>query len=230
MHTRTPPHSGAARTGFGPVLALLGVACVAACAQNTVKVDSAWQGSASRNQAFTRIFVVGGSPDVDSRCAFEWALVAQLKSSTVQAVASCDAMPLKDPLTREAVERAVASLQADSVLVTHLVALKYSGEEGGGRDTRGGGYYKATGSGYATGIYSGYTVPVIYGEFQTAPTIETVNGEAQVASSFYEARGKTLLYTLTTKVKARDLESQASGRAILAAPIAERLRRDGLVH
>jgi len=156
-------------------------------------------------------------------------MVAQLKSDTVQAVASCDAMPLKDPLTGEAVEHTVDSLKADSVLPTRLVSLKSSKQEGGGRDTRGGGYYKATDSGYATGMYGGYAVPVIYGEFQTAPTIQTVDGEIQVASSFYEVRGNSLIDTLTTKVEARDVESRASGLAIVAAPIAQRLRRDRLI-
>jgi hypothetical protein len=225
------------RAPVGPAFALLGAGWLSACAQNAVKVESAWPDGVPRNQTFTRVLVVGASPDIDTRCAFEWALVAQLKSSIVQAVASCDAMSLKDPLTRETVERAVESLQADSVLATSLVALKFGAQEGGGRDTRGAGYYKATGSGYESGLYGGYyggygayDVPVVYGEYQTAPSIKTVTGEAQVSTRLYEARGKTLVYQLSTKVKARDLESRASGLAILTAPIADRLRREGLIH
>jgi hypothetical protein len=64
------------------------------------------------------------------------------------------------------------------MLATHLVTLKIIKQEGGGSETRGGGYFIATGSGYGTGVY-GYTVPVIYGTYETAPTIETVDGEAE---------------------------------------------------
>jgi hypothetical protein len=86
-----------------PILVLLGAVRLSACVQNTIKVESAWQAKVPRNRTFTRVLVVSGPPDVDARGAFESAMVAQLRSSTVQAVASCDATPLKDPLTRETV-------------------------------------------------------------------------------------------------------------------------------
>ena len=45
-----------------------------------------------------------------------------------------------------------------------------------------------------------------------------------------QAGGKTLVYSLDTKIRAHDLESHASGLAIVGAAIADRLRRDGLIH
>jgi hypothetical protein len=241
MHTNASRNLKARTAPFSPLLAILGVVCLSSCAQNQVKVESAWQDNAPRNQTFTRVLVVGASPDVDARCAFEWAMVAHVRSETVQAVASCDSMSLKEPLTRETIERAVAKLGADSVLATSLVAVKYSAQEGGGASTRGAGYYKAAESGpvavvtgpYYGGYYGGYGVSdanVIYGSYQTAEPLTSITGQAHVSTHLYEAAGKTLVYSLDTRVKAQDLESHASGLAIVSAAVADRLRKDGLIH
>jgi len=84
------------------------------------------------------------------------------------------------------------------VLATILVSKEFDVEDGGSRDTRGGAYYKATGSGYATGYYGAYGVPVVYGEFQTAPSIMTMKGEVRITTKVFETRGATLVYTLDT--------------------------------
>ena len=70
-------------------------------------------------------------------------------------------------------------------------------------------------------------MPVIYGEFQTAPSIFTMQGEARVRSQFYATDGAKLIYTLETV--GTDLESRDSGLVEITAAIAERLRRDGLI-
>lgn len=241
MHARDLDNLQARAKPVSPLFAFLSVVWLCSCAQNTVQVESAWQDNVPRNQTFTRVLVIGASPDIDARCAFEWAMVTHIKSDTVQAVASCDSMSLKEPLTRETIERTVASLGADSVLATSLVAVKYSAQEGGGSSTRGAGYYKAAESGpvavvtgpYYGGYYGGYGVSdanVIYGAYQTAEPLTSITGQAHVSTHLYEARGKTLVYSLDTKVKAHDLESHASGLAIVSASIADRLRRDGLIH
>ncbi len=205
---------------------------LAGCGQH-VMVTSAWPDKVPHNQTFNRVLIVGTSPDVNRRCEFEWALASRLKSDATQAVASCDVMPLKDPITRENIERAVKSLQPDSVLITSLVALQVKAGEGGGRDTRGAGYYKATGSGIETGYFGGYGTYdslVVYGEFQTAPSITTMKGQVHVATRLYATADSTLVYTLDTKANTRDLESAAAGFSMITGPIADRLRRDGLTH
>ena len=223
------------------LLTVVGAICLSSCAQNEVRVESAWSDNVAHNQTFTRVLVVGVSPDIDARCAFEWGTVTHIRSKTVQAVASCDSMSLKEPLTRETIEHTVAKLGADSVLATSLVAVKYSEQEGGGSSTRGAGYYKAADSGpvavvtggYYGGYYGGYGVSdanVIYGAYETAPPLTSITGQAHVSTHLYEASGKTLVYSLDTKVRAHDLESHASGLAIVGAAIADRLRRDGLIH
>lgn len=209
-----------------PALLLLGATCLSGCSQ-PVKATGAWQDKVPHGQSFTRVLVVGVTPNVNQRCAFEFFMASQMKSETVQAIPSCNAVKSKEPLTLESIEDAVATQRADAVLSTSLVSREFNAKDGGSRDTRGGAYYKATDSGFATGYYGVYGVPVIYGEFQTAASLTTVQGAAHIASKFYETRGKTVVYTLDTVV--RDVESRDAGLHDAAAAIANRLRKDGLI-
>ena len=208
------------------------LALVGGCAMQRVTVTSAWPDTPRRDQNYSRVFVVGVSPDTNRRCAFEWALVSRLKSEHTQAVASCDAMSLQEPLTRATVEAAVRRLEADSVLATSLVTMKMGTREGGGRDTRGAGYYKATDIGFESGYFAGYgpyDATVIYAEYQTAPAITTIKGRVHVATKLYDVKTATLVYSLDTRAATQDLESTEAGIAMITAPIAARLRRDGVV-
>jgi hypothetical protein len=230
VHTIDSRSQHARTAAVGPMLCLIGAVLVSGCAQQP-QVKGAWQEGAPRKQSFTKVLIVGVSPHVNQRCRFEAFMASQLKSESVKAIRSCDAVTKKDPLTLESIEQAVASVQADAVLATNLVSSEFEAKEGGSRDTRGSAMYKATDAGYATGYYGGYGVygvPVVYGEFATAPAITTVQGEVRVSSRFYETRGKTLIYTLDTQ--ARNLESTDVALSDIATAIANQLRRDGLTH
>ena len=208
------------------MLYVLGAALFAGFVQARTTVNGAWQEGASRKQSFTRVLVVGVSPNVNQRCAFEFFMASQLTSDSVQAIRSCDAVKEKVPLTLESIEQAITAAQADAVLATSLVAREFEAKEGGSRDTRGTASYKATDAGFATGYYGVYGVPVIYGEFATAPAFTIAQGEARVSSRFYQTRDKALLYTLETK--ATKLESTDAALHDFAAAIADKLRREGL--
>jgi len=208
------------------LLLLAAVAALPGCAQQ-VRVNGSWQDDVARDQAYTRVLVVGVSPDYNQRCAFETFLALQIRSESTTVITSCRAMSSKDPLTLENIERVIAEHQVDAVLATSLVASKIGAQEGGSSETRGDSYYKAVGIDYWSGYYGAYGMPVVYGEFQTAPPITTVTGEVEILTKVFETRGATLVYELNTK--ARDLESRESGLAIITGPIAERLRKDGLV-
>jgi hypothetical protein len=204
---------------------LIGAVLLSACAQQP-RVKGEWQDGVQRKQSFTRVLIVGVSPHLNQRCQFEAFMASQLKSETVTAIRSCNAVTKQEPLTLESIEQAVASVQADAVLATSLVSREYEAKEGGSRDTRGSAMYKATDAGYATGYYGVYGVPVIYGEFETAAAITTLQDEVRVSSRFYETRDKTLLYTMDTH--ARNLESTDIALSDIAAAIANQLRRAGL--
>jgi hypothetical protein len=205
---------------------LLVAAWLSGCASQP-SVSSAWQDGASHNPSFSKVLIVGVSPDINQRCAFESFLASRIMSASVKAIASCDVVKARNPLTRESIEQAVASQQADAVVATTLVSVDWGKKQGVGRDDRGGGMYKATDAGYATGYYGVYGVPVVYGEFQTASSITTVKGTAHVTTKVWETRGPTHIYTM--EVTVGNLESRDTALAAITGPIADRLRRDGLI-
>ena len=208
--------------------ALLAVATLAGCAGQSVISDGLWREGVERNQAFTRVLVVGVSPNINQRCAFEQDLADSLRSTTVAARSSCNELgAAKEPLTREGIEAAVASFGADAVLATRLVDASMGLNEGGTRESRGDAYYKPIGYGYDMGYWGAYGVPVVYGQFQTAPSVITLQGSAQITTTLFETRGATPVYTIETR--ATKLESREQGLAEVVPTISQRLRQDGLI-
>ena len=212
-------------TGFSRLLGAAALAVsIAGCGPSVSVKGSAEQGQPS--QTFRRVMVVGVSPNVNQRCAFEAFVVSQLSSDQTQAFASCNAVKQKDPLTRASIDEAIAAQQPDAVLATILVSKSYGVESGYGRDDRGAAGYKATDYGFATGYYGVYGVPVVYGEFQSLPSITTLKGDVHVSSRLYETKGSTVVYTLDTVAKG--MESRDEALSSIADPIAAKLRKEGL--
>jgi hypothetical protein len=167
------------------------------------------------------VLVVGISPDLNQRCPFERAMASKIRSADTVALVSCDVMPLKTELTRESIEAAVAAENADAVLTTSLISQSWDVKEGGTEDTRGGGIYKPVDSFY--GVYGS----VVAVDFHASAPITTVQGSAQVTSKLYETRGATVVYSMDTKV--RRIETRDEGLSAITAPIAKKLRKDGLI-
>lgn len=207
---------------------LLGVAWLGGCVQAPT-VRGEWQAGATRGEPYSRVLVVGVSHNLKNRCAFERYLAGQIQSGATRAWASCDSMDkdAREPLTRESIEAAVAARQADAVVATVLVAQDVQAVQGGGRDTRGTAGYKATDAGWWDGYYGTYGVPVVYGEFKSTSEVTTLQADVTVASRVFETRGARAVYALETR--AQRLESRAEGLSSLTGPIAEQLRRDGLI-
>lgn len=189
-----------------------------------ISVKGAWQDGAPRNQTFSRVLVVGVSPDINLRCAFESTFASQLKSASTTVFSSCESMKSNEPLTRENIERVVASVHADAVFATRLVSLKPGEREGGSQDTQGSSIYKATDF-----AYGAYGMPVTYVDFQTAPPLTTLTSSLHVVTKVYETHSATLLYTLDTTTKSQEVDSTEATIMTIAVPTAERLRRDGLI-
>ena len=129
-----------------------------------------------------------------------------------------------EPLTRENIERVVASVHADAVLATRLVSLKPGQQVGGSNDTRGDALYKSTDFGYGA-----YGMRVTTVEFQTAPPLERITDSIHVVTRLYATRDATLLYTLDTETKSQEIDSTEATLITITAPTADRLRRDGLI-
>jgi hypothetical protein len=185
------------------------------------QVKGEWAHGVSRDQSFSRVLVVGVSPDLNQRCAFERSMAAQLKSESTQAFVSCDAIPRNAPLTRENIVAAVAASNADAALVTSFVSQSSAVEQGGTSDTRGVAVYKATDA-----YFDGYG-GVVAADFHTAPPSTGIKGAARLGTKLFETRGATVVYSLETKV--RDIESRGQALAEIPPPIAKKLRKEGLI-
>ena len=212
-----------------PMTAALAIAgLIAGCAQQPT-ARGAWAEGVSGGRTYSRILVVGVSHNLKTRCAFERYLAAQIESEQTEAFTSCDSIDKdkREPLTRESIEKAVADRQADAVVATALVASGLQGVQGGGRDTRGTAGYKATDAGWWDGYYGVYGVPVVYGEFQSTAEITTIQADVTVSTRVFETGGASVVYTVETE--AQRLESRAEALSAITAPIAERLRKDGLI-
>jgi hypothetical protein len=203
------------------VLALGATAWLCGCAG--VSVKGAWQGDA-KHQAFATVLIVGVSPDLNLRCAFESTLISQIKSASTTAISSCDKMNSKEPLSRENIERVVAAIHADAVLTTRLVSMAVGKREGGSQDTRGDSLYKAADFGYGA-----YGMPVTYVEFQTAPPLSSITSSLHVLTNVYETTDAALVYTADTVTKAQEVNSTDATLMSIAIPLAARLRRDGVI-
>ena len=218
MSTNAVDQQRTTRPSLLPVLLLLSAGFAS---PSHASVTSTWSDGVSRDQTFARVLVVGISPDINQRCAFERSLASKLRSENTVAIVSCDVMSLKEPLTRESIEAAVVAKEADAVLATSLISKSWEAQDGGTHDTRGGAYYKATDAYY--GVYG----TVVAADFHTSAPITTIQGEAHVTSKLYETKGATVVYTVDTKV--RNIESRGEGLAAITSPLGKRLRKDGLV-
>jgi hypothetical protein len=208
------------------LLATLALAAAVACT-HPVRSSGGWTEGSRQSGPYSRVLVLGVSPDVNQRCAFEDSMAQALQQMGTTAQASCVVLGSKEPLTREAVEKAIAAIGAEAVLATRPLGGSTQLKEGGTNESRGGGYYKATDYGYAYDYWGAYGVPVVYGEFQTAPAEFYLEGGGRVRTDVYQAGTAKLVYSAETE--AERLESRAQGMVVVSGAIAEQLRRDGLI-
>ena len=211
---------------------VLGITLIAGLAGGCVQQPTArgaWAEGVSHDKTYSRVLVVGVSHNIKTRCAFERYIAAQIQGEQTEAYTSCDSIDKdqREPLTRASIEQAVAARKADAVVATVLVASDMQAVQGGGRDTRGTAGYKATDAGWWDGYYGTYGVPVVYGEFKSTAEITTIQADVTVATKVFETAGASLVYSVETTAKR--LESRAEGLSAVTTPIAERLRKDGLI-
>lgn len=224
---RIPTRTSCRRGTRSALLALLATATITAGAADAPVVKPGWQPGSDRGQTFHRVLVVGVSPDVQQRCPFERFVVSRLQSASTVAMASCDTVVEVDPLTRESIAGAVKIMDADAVIATILVSREWEAEQGGGRDTRGSHGYKATDAGMTTGYYGAYWIPVVYGDFQNAPPITTMQGSAEVRTGVFRIGDAKLVYAQETKAK--KFESRDQALSAIAKGIVDKLRKSGVV-
>jgi hypothetical protein len=217
----------ASRVSIVTVVAVAVLTLTGCATGESAKATGAWTGTKPA-QPYTRVMVVGVSPNLKTRCAFERSLAARIVGEQTRAVASCDAVDKEAPLSREAIEQAVAAQQVDAVIATLLVSQDWAAESGGSSDTRGSAGYKATGSGWRDGYYGMYGVPVVYGEFSANAESLVIQGKVHLTSKVWETRGPSVVYTVDTV--ASGIESQDAGISLLSTTIRDELHRQVIVH
>jgi hypothetical protein len=209
---------------------------VGGCVESSATVKGTWAESVPHDKTYSKVLIVGVTPDYTQRCAFEWAMASRINSESTVGFVSCDTMGKDVQLTRENIEAAVASLHADSVLATTLIATKMGVGQVGSTDTRGGGYYKATDYGFGydygyAGGFGGYGMPttVTYFEFQSSPGLPAIKGAVHMVSHLYETHNADLIYTVNIEASTHDVESTSVAITGVAQPIVDRLRKDNLI-
>ncbi len=204
---------------------LFAAGVLAGCSRPT-RVEGAWAGDAARDQSFGAVLVVGVSPAYTTRCRFERMMMDSLVSAGTRAMTSCSQMRSDEPLTREAVVRAVQALGADAVLSTRLVDGKVGVKEGGSSETRSEAYYKPIGYGYDP-YYGAFGLPVTYVSFTNEQAAFTVQRTAVVSSNLYAVRDASLVYVVDAT--AYDKGSQGEVIDAITAGIAGQLQRAGVL-
>ena len=216
-------------TAVGSMILILGSGWLCGCATSS-SATGAWQTSAPGHQAVKKVLIVGISADFTQRCAFEWSMASQINTGSTLAFTSCDSMMSKDPLTRANIEKVVASDQVDAVLTTAVVSMQLGGQKGNTRDTRATPYYQITGQGFVTGDLGYYGVPVAFVKLDTTPSITLLTGNIHVVTKVFETNDATLIYAMDTEAKSENIQSSSTGMDTITALIANRLRRDGVIH
>ena len=194
------------------------------CGCSGVSVKGSWPDGAPRDQTYSRVLVIGVSPDRDLRCAFEATFASELRSTSTTAIPSCQLMSAKEPLNRETVERAAAAAHADAVLATRLVTMHTGQGDGNSDDMRGHSVYKATDF-----AYGAYGMPVTELDFQTAAPLTSIRRSLHVVTRLYETRSAALIYTIDTETKPQEIDSTEATLVSITGPTADRLRRTGLI-
>jgi hypothetical protein len=196
--------------------------CLHACAG--VSVKGTWQDGAARNLTFARVLIVAVYHDYDLRCDLEYALASQLQSAATTVFSSCDSMSPKEPVTHANIERVIAAVHADAVLVTRLVSARFGERQGDTWDTRGDSQYKAIDFGYGP-----YGIPVTELEFETVPPLNIFTSSIHVVARLYQTSDGQLLYILDTTTRGQEIDSTQATLLSIAAPMGSRLRRAGLI-
>ncbi len=214
---------------IGTMLLILGVAWLSGCAGGS-SVNSAWRDSAPQHPSISKVLIVGISANFTQRCSFEYAMASQIASGSTQVFASCDTLMPNDPLTRANIERVAVADHADAVLTSAVVTMRIGGQQGNTADTRAIPYYQVTGVGYVTGDLGAYGVPVAFVQLESTPSIPMITGNIQVATKLFTTPDATLIYSMETDAKSDDIQSSSSAIESITALIADRLRRDGVIH
>ena len=104
---------------FAIILSFILISCASTkVTPEDIKGTSTWESDQYAGGYIEKVLIVGVSKDIDKRKLFEKEFARQLG---INAVASVDVIPLDSELNKDVIKRAAEKIDADTVLVTHLV-------------------------------------------------------------------------------------------------------------
>ena len=195
-------------------IVLLGI--VTACSKSAT-VSSTWHEERPGNEPYSQIVVVVDSANLIRRRRLEDGLVEALAGSGNSAWASSRIMAPGEPLNRDTVGQAVASVEANAVVVTRLAAAQASAEETEGRTG-----VKVSRKDQGPVDFFRYN----YQEYEE-PGQLMVRMTASLSTDVYDADGGQLIFSMETT--SYDKESENDVLDEVAVVVARRLRRERLV-
>lgn len=198
------------------IIAAAAVTLVSACAQST-RVVKTFEDPAYEGRSFSKFLVVGVDDDYVLRQLFEEELVAVLRSSGVEAVASHMQLVRSEPVNRDTVIAAVDRAGADAVLVTRLKSVDRQTQIKGGREEM-----KVTRKdGSAFDLFR-YDYDVL-----SDPEIITVTATVVITTDLYAVAERAKIWS----VDSTSFDNESAGEAMEAESdaIVAQLRRDGLL-
>jgi hypothetical protein len=149
------------------------------------QMGSTWKDEAYEVEHFDKILVVGNSPNVSVRHAFERELTEKISKKGVTAIASLDVLPKDEKISKEAFYKYFKDENIDAILVTRLVDMKETAEFVEGET------YVQPVSGYYGGFYTYYHN--VYREIPDASHFETTK-VYQIETNLFKVEGEKLVW------------------------------------
>lgn len=194
------------------VLALVAVLS-SSCATRS-SVNSTWHDTASREQRFDKVLVIGMTADGDRRVTYEDTVAQALQSDHTQAWPSSQFMEIAQAVTPETVQRVVDQVGANAIVVTQVSQLNVQAVE------------VEAFTDVLARRQSGTAFRYDYIEKERAP-YTTAEYTAVLTTDVYAADSGAHLYTMVASTRGKvslDETAIAFGKLI-----AMRLKKDGVV-
>jgi len=182
---------------FNMLTLLLGtVLAVSSCA-NT-KISQSWV-EPDNNKVYKDLLIIGVSDSQQNRRAYETNFAEQLRKIGIEAEASYKLIRSDQTINRETVKKAIAGLDIDGVIVTHVLAVD---EETVYRPTV---EYPVMYGGYGGAYYGGlYTYYPHVNTYVTSPGYYTTHQTYTIETNLYDVGTEELIYSAHTRTFAPD--------------------------
>jgi len=182
---------------FNKITLILGILLLISSCANT-KISQSWVEPDNKVQ-YKNLLVIGVAESQQNRRAYESNFVESLNEMGIKAEASYKIIKSDQKINRETVTKAIAGLDIDGVIVTHVLAVDEDTVYRPGYTTMyGGGYY---GAGYYGGLYSYYPTVNTY---VTSPGYYSTNKTYTIETNLYDVKSEELIYSVHTRTFAPD--------------------------